>query len=751
MKKGLLSLLAVALTIVSCQNYDDQFAELTGLVNTLSTDVAGLSQVQTDLGTLSTLVASLKTAIDADFTTIEGDIETLEQLLTNVADSQDLGNVVELLNGLQEKVNKLLEADAVINQNVTINNSATLLYVSSLIQVDGDCVAPDCPPNVIINGSVTIKTTGWTPAITDAELAEVNAIAAKLATVLGSGTTNDGVSVTSATPITFTNLTFIDDDYTVSGADMDDEALRTVTGDLTASHGGAAVAFDYSQLASIGGDLVIAAADAATATSINLSGVVITGSFGEESENAGNLTFEGATSIDLGTANFHKLTAPKASSIVSGMTTTGSLTITALNGGSIDINDLTEVTGVGEVVLTGTSTSVFHLDGLTDADGTITSSAAGEVHLPKLTDHGAIDITATAAVALTSLVTTTANINLNTTPAVIFTALAAVDDTLTWDVGVINLPNANIDAGTIVSSVATDVTVKAIDAIADIRAGTGVTKLVLTGQDLDLGATGDVTDLTVTADGAGIDFTSAGTALVNVSLSGTAVNSFATTLAALKTITLNDTATNTLNAITGAGTRTVNLSGTLFAFTSTDTGLEALNNTATFLDVAPPAATPITIDIEDSGLVSVDLSEMEKVATARFVNNSLLTTLIAPTGATNLLTPGGGPTITITGNSITASYTNSTAAFAGDGINDPTAYVQACLYSPSLATWKDYIDAVTAVDTVTFDIDYLSGTTGNTNFADDIADDSDNESAPAFAGTISTAAELAIISATACD
>ena len=63
---------------------------------------------------------------------------------------------------------------------------------------------------------------------------------------------------------------------------MDDAALRTVSGDLTASHGGAAVAFDYSQLASIGGDLVIAAADAATATSINLSGVAITGSFGEE-------------------------------------------------------------------------------------------------------------------------------------------------------------------------------------------------------------------------------------------------------------------------------------------------------------------------------------------------------------------------------------------------------------------------------------------------------------------------------------
>ena len=134
---------------------------------------------------------------------------------------------------------------------------------------------------------------------------------------------------------------------------MDDEALKTVTGDLTASHGGAAAAFNYSQLASIGGDLIIAAADAATATSINLSLVDITGSFKEESQNAGDLTFEGATSIDLGTANFHKLTAPKASSIVSGMTTTGSLTILAANGGSIDINELTEVTGTGVVVLTG--------------------------------------------------------------------------------------------------------------------------------------------------------------------------------------------------------------------------------------------------------------------------------------------------------------------------------------------------------------------------------------------------------------
>ncbi|MCH1538460.1 MAG: hypothetical protein L7S43_00610, partial [Flavobacteriaceae bacterium] len=69
MKKGLLSLLAVALTIVSCQDYDDQFAELTGLVNDLSTEVEGLTQVQTQLNSLSTTVSGLSSAIAAIPTT----------------------------------------------------------------------------------------------------------------------------------------------------------------------------------------------------------------------------------------------------------------------------------------------------------------------------------------------------------------------------------------------------------------------------------------------------------------------------------------------------------------------------------------------------------------------------------------------------------------------------------------------------------------------------------------------------------
>jgi len=746
MKKGLLSLLAVTLTMVGCQDYDDQFAELTGLVNGLSTEVAGLSTVNASVAALSTTVNGLSSAIAATdgtaalaalttaLTAAQADIDAIEALLANVTTADELAAVSAALAAVQADVTTLLEADAVINQNVVINNSATLEYVNSLI---GSAVDD---PNVIVNGSVTINTTTFSPAITAAQLAEVNAIAGKLATVLGAGASTVGVAVTSATPITFTNLSFIDDDYTVSGADMDDAALRTVSGNLSASHGGAPVAFDYTQLASIGGNLVIAAADAATATSINLSGVVITGSFGEVGEFPGNLTFEGATTVDLGTAKFHKLTAAKASSIVSGMTTTGSLTIDATNGGTINIDSLTEVTGTGAVVLTGTSTSVFHLDGLTDADGQITSSAAGEVHLPSLTAHGAIDITATAAIALTSLVTSTAAIDLNTTPAVILTNFVEAAYTLTWNIGVINLPNVNLEVA--MSTTATDVTIKSFDVIADV--GATVTKLVLTAQDVDVAGTAAVTDLSITAaTGADVDYASAGNNLVSVSLDGTTLNTFGTQTA-INSIALANTSTNTIAA--GTAVSTVTLSGTLISFTSDAVTLAEFNNTATFLDLPGNTDTPIKIHIHDTPLLtSIDLSSMEKVAIVDIQDNTNLASVIAPTGATNLLTANAGASFKIKGNSLTATYTNSTAAFAGDGINPATPYAEACIYSPSLASWLAYTTAVLTTNaTVTLDLNYSNATTFA---ADCTADTTDTHGG---AGTVDTLAELQLFQATAC-
>ena len=63
MKKGLLSILAGALLVVGCQNYDDQFESIENSINAIHSQIAGLSQVQSDLSTLAGTVSSLQSAL----------------------------------------------------------------------------------------------------------------------------------------------------------------------------------------------------------------------------------------------------------------------------------------------------------------------------------------------------------------------------------------------------------------------------------------------------------------------------------------------------------------------------------------------------------------------------------------------------------------------------------------------------------------------------------------------------------------
>ena len=761
MKKGLLSLLALALTVVGCQNYDDQFEELTSLIEDLQSDVDGLSGVSASITALQSTVAGITSAVQANgsaiasgnsaaatanaataasLATVSSTLADLAASLNGVATAADLNSISSTLADVQADVRELLEANAVINQNVVINNTATLDYAETLIATGDD------DPNVIVNGYVRINTT----SLSDAEVARVNAIAAKLATILGNTSVSapvgrEALTVTGDDAITFTHLAFVDGDYVVDGADQDDAALRTVSGHLGIDHGGVAAAINYSQITSVGGDVAIDASDAATATSIDFSGTDISGDIHHGAGSA--LTFPGAATIDLGAASFNELTAAKAGSIVSAQTAVATgLTIDAQKGGTIDMNSL-ETIG-GSFSLTGATTTTFHADALETVTGGLTVVSAGEAHFPDLTSHGAIDITATTAAALTSLVTSTNSIDLNSTPAVILTNFVQAAHTLTWNIPVINLPNTNLEVA--MSTTATNVTVKSLDVIADV--GSTVDRLVLTGQDADFtGGTDGVIDLTVTAAaGADVDVTADDADLNHVSLDGTTINTIGANSTNIISVAFANTSTNTINA--AASVATVTLSGTMVSFTSDATTLAELNNTATFLDKPGNTDTPINIHIHDSQLTSLDLSSMEKVAKVDIQDNTSLTSVLAPTGATNLLTANADANFVITGNSITATYTNAVAAFPGDGINPPTPYEETCIYSPSLATWKDYIAQVyTTNTTITYSFDIDTATAGLDNFAADSAAGSDTERTHSFNGTIDTAAELAVISATPCD
>ena len=788
MKKGLLSLLALALTVVGCQNYDDQFDELTSQISSLQNTVDGLTGVSTQIQNLQGLVTGLSQSLTTVQSTVDGitnydDSGVVAQLdavsttlasllnqLAGVATSADLGIISSTLAEVQANVRELLEANAVINQNIVITNSAQLDYVDSLISTeDGD-------PNVIINGYVNINT-NFTPAITADELATVNAIASKMASVLGEDGGTRGVEVTSSTSITFENLVYVDADFDVNTTHPNIPELRTISGDLDIDAPGDVIYGGPADqgLASVGGNVILSSAAATGATQINFANVTIEGTLSHGS--GADLTFPAALSVDLGSAAFESLTANSANAIVSALSSTASnLTITALNGGSIDFNSL--VTASGNVSITGVATSTFRANLLTTVTGTL-EGIGQNLHFPALESVSVrADLDGVDAVELSSLVNVSSPVDLNDTPAVILTDLEEIDNTFTWNVIEINLPGVNVDAGSIVSTVATNVTVGAVDDISADLPST-VTHLTLDSQDADLtavAAQGALHTLTITADSdsAGdISFTD------NAAAATASLTTLITTDVATLTLTgdslVSFDATNGLyiDIASTSDVVTATTSGDIIRFISASPDLAEWANTANVKD--DPAVTSgeeaVTVDIESSQLASVDLSSMNKVRVVDLGStNSNLVQVIAPS-TEDLLTPGANPRYEIH-LSMTVSYTAAQLAVE-DGVNPRVDFVEACLEAPGVSTWPAYITAVLAANptaTTTIDFDDVvelasDGTVSTTHVdittafaADSASADAGSKGRPTadggagvLVGTVGAQEELAIISATACN
>ena len=139
MKKGLLSILASALLVVGCQNYDDQFSLLEDQISALSQTVSGLSQVQANLTTLTSTVANIQTALAdipsaAEINTavseglagVEDDIAELETALDNVVSADDLNDVSDAINDVASDVSDILASNNVYSQKLVITNQAEL-------------------------------------------------------------------------------------------------------------------------------------------------------------------------------------------------------------------------------------------------------------------------------------------------------------------------------------------------------------------------------------------------------------------------------------------------------------------------------------------------------------------------------------------------------------------------------------------------------------------------------------------------
>ena len=263
---------------------------------------------------------------------------------------EDLATISSTLADVQADVKELLNSNSVVNQSISITNTAQLLLAESLIGTQTD------DPLVIVNGFVKVTINGSN--FTAAEIERVNAITVKIATVLQYVEASSTVS-----PIDFANLNFVDGYYTVTGKDANDPKLSTLSGNLNIDHNGAA---DYSQIASIGGDVTVHK----DVTSLNLAGSSIVGNVHSDGSTAGVIVLSKAKSVNVGTAQVHTASLTLAEGVVNlGHTgTIGNVMIQAPKAGSIEFAAKT-VTGTLMVSAKG-DTTILNAPNLTTASAT---------------------------------------------------------------------------------------------------------------------------------------------------------------------------------------------------------------------------------------------------------------------------------------------------------------------------------------------------------------------------------------------
>ena len=411
--------------------------------------------------------------------------------------------------------------------------------------------------------------------------------------------------------------------------------------------------------------------------------------------------------------------------------------IAAKKGGTINMNGA--LVSTGAVAITGGATSVIKINGLTSAT-TVDCASAGEMHFAGLTTMtGTTSITAATAVNLSGLLETgaalevsaptvdlsslgtiTFDTDLNAVATLDASSLATVTAELTIDNGPISLTDAQFSgAGGVLSTTATTVTVGGSDDadLANVSPAT-VDHLTLTDQKTAVTSTNNTLvslNATVVTAGATNDLsiTNASTLLTELHTSGFDVVDVDNT--AVVTMT---TAGTTRNLVLANNAALVSLSiGHQYHISYTDAQL---------------------VEIDTNNLLtSVDLTSVARLEAATIINNAVLATITAP-GIDDLLTVGATVSFTIKANSLTGTYTNSVPAVQ-DGIND-SPFVEAIVVQPSLATWNTYATAVSALNTMTLDIEY-GGATAN-GFTTATNSDTLAGGTTTFTGVVDTLAEL---------
>ena len=129
MKKGLLGLLVIALTVVGCQNYDDQFDDLNRKIALLSADVSDLAGVSASVTALSDKVTQLQnsSASASDLAEVMAEVSGLQSAIDALNyGTEEVDNLEAEVDEIKASINELLAQASIIQQDIVITSAAQL-------------------------------------------------------------------------------------------------------------------------------------------------------------------------------------------------------------------------------------------------------------------------------------------------------------------------------------------------------------------------------------------------------------------------------------------------------------------------------------------------------------------------------------------------------------------------------------------------------------------------------------------------
>jgi prefoldin subunit 5 len=713
MKKSLLVFVVASLTIVGCQNYDDQFDDLNRQITGLATQVGELSGLSAQVQAVGDRVTALESATAQELAEILGEVSGLQAQLASIETvSEEVDNLNEEVDDIIAALNELLEQASIIQQDIVITSTAQLEYVENLMGLDAaadNTFVADESREYIVSGNITV----------DAEFVEdaaigtrLNNVLARIASVItpddGTGVRLDsGSSATAGTALVMTSMAFVQGGVSLEGANaIDTSALAALTATLTLDQGGAIA---FPALNQVGNVRITATS---TITSIDFSTVSTGGVIETAAGSLSNAALSGAVNLgklDLpasvnlakatsiiagGAPNGVTISAPKATSISLVDTTpfavTGAINITAggdvtMNassitqsltidaGGAIALNDLTSVSS--ETTLTASTT--IHLNKLASNTGSIVASAS-EFHVPALaTNSAALTVTATA-LDLSAFKTNTATATFTTATAINMSAL-------TSNTSVIDAPAA-------VTFVADALSATGTSSI-DVKTGAAITLKNLTATNT-LADFGNLLTLTLGEQESNIDFSSAASMttlnytgkLLYKTAQGQQTNQVTITASNAKLTALNigDGYIGTLH-VNGSSLTAITTAGKIV---NTQIANNAALATISFGHDHLSGEFAATVEVTGNGKIeALDLSTINKVKSVTVTGNSSLTALTMA-GFSPAAEPGAAINVTIGNNKLAASYAT---AIAG---SETTPYSDASLTDTTglLCAVSDFIN-----------------------------------------------------------